>query len=119
MYISIILLSSCLCVITALTYDMENQGITSMLNYSIPENTEEFRFARNSITYVPAGYFQNLSLLDDINLRSNLISNIDDFAFAGVPSVTRIELGSNQLSVIGKSMFLGLPNLYDLDLHFN
>ncbi len=110
-----IFLSLWVCVISGqITYNMRNQGITSMLNHSIPANTTCVWFQQNSITNVPAGYFRNLSNVESINLENNLISEIDAYAFSGVPSVRKIDLYKNKLTVIRKMMFYGTPNLENL-----
>lgn len=121
MYISLVFLSSWLCLIThaLITYDQKNKGITSTLGYSIPGNTEFIRFDVNSITHVQAGYFKNLPNLTKIHLFMNDISNIDDYAFANISTVTYISLGTNKLSVIRENMFSGLPNLSKLYLYSN
>ncbi len=117
---SIIFLFSWPCVIASLiTYDMSNQEISSMLNYTVPENTEDVRFGWNLLTHVQAGYFKNLPYLTHIWLWNNEISDINDFAFVAVPSVTYIHLGINKLSVIRKNMFSGLPHLSELALLLN
>lgn len=108
---SLVFLLSWLCAITALiVYDKRNQGIQSMLNYTIPADTEVVRFEGNSITHIPYGYF-NLSNLLKAQFLRNDISNIDDFAFVAVPMVTYIEMRENELTVIGMNTFRGLPNL--------
>ena len=55
--------------IAQITYDKHNQGITNLLNYTIPWNTEIFRFSSNLIELVPGAYFQNVSSLDLIVLK--------------------------------------------------
>ncbi len=120
MYISLIFLSSWVCVITELIiYDKKNQGITNLLDYPIPANTEKVKFQQNLLTHVPAGYYKNLPNLTIILLQHNSILDLDDFSFFQVPSVTEIELHQNQLSVIRKNMFAGLPNLHKLYLSVN
>ena len=120
MYVSFILLSSYLCVITAqVTFDKNGEGITNMLSHPIPANTEEALFQHNSITHIPVGYFQNLPNLGSIVIYTNLISEIGDNAFSAVPSVTFINLDNNKLEIVNKSMFAGLPNLQELKLNYN
>ncbi len=120
MYISLVLLSSFLCVITAqIIYDKTNQGITSLVGCSIPANTEWARYWDNSISHIPTGCFQNLPNLVKIYLHRNIISSIDNYAYSGVPTVTYIDLGWNKFSVICKHQFSGLPNLLSLHLYAN
>ncbi len=90
-----------------------------MLNYTIPADTEKVNFNGNDITHVQAGYFKNLSNLAEIHIVGNDISNIDDFAFASVPSVTFIKIRHNKMSVIRENMFSGLQNMDELSIQFN
>ncbi len=120
MYITSIFLSSWICVIRAQNiFDKHSHGITSLLGYSIPGNTERVYFYDNSISHIAAGYFVNLPNLDKIWIWSNDISNIDNYAFAQVPSVKTIELGNNKLREIHKTMFAGAQNLQYLSLYNN
>ncbi len=120
MYISTVLLSSWLYSIAAqVTYDKDGLDITSMLGYCIPINTEEVYFDNNLITHVSSGYFQNLPSLDVISLKYNQISDIDDFAFACVSSITKLYLYDNRLSAVRENMFSGLSNLETLSLSRN
>ncbi len=51
---------------------------------------------------------------------SNVISSIDDQAFAGTPTARRIYLGGNQLGpILRKQWFAGLPNLQTLSIYGN
>ena len=120
MYVSLTLLSTWLCAVTSLiTYDKQSQGISSMLSYTIPWNTEKVDFQDNAITNVPAGYFRNLTNLIEITLQDNAVSDVEDFAFINVPTVREIILESNQLSIIRRNMFSGLVNLVSLNLDWN
>ncbi len=100
-------------------YQKDNLGITSILNYSIPENTTKVDFSWNLIPHIYAGFFQNLPNLTEINLLKNSISDVNDFSFSGVPSVEIINLYSNNLVVIRKHMFSGLRNMRRLHLEWN
>lgn len=120
MYVSLIFLSSWLCAVTSLIiYNKHGQNIKSMLNFTIPWNTEKVDFSTNQISVVPAGYFRNLTNLTEINLMQNEVSDVQDFAFINIPTVREIILAFNQLSVIRKNMFSGLVNLVVLSLDMN
>ncbi len=56
------------------------------------------------------GIFRNLTDLGDISLEDNLISNIEDYSFAEVPSVNFLFLSYNDLQVIREHTFSGLPS---------
>ncbi len=120
MFVAHIILALGLVIITKqTTFDKSSQGITTMISYTIPAGTTWVKFPGNSISHVPANYFQNLPALNTISLRYNQISTIADYAFNGVPSVTIIELQYNQLDVIRTYMFSGLVNLRELYLYNN
>ena len=115
-----IFLSQWFCRVTLkIVFDRQSQGITNMLDHSIPVDTTDAWFEYNTITRVNAGFFENLPNLVFIGLHTNLISDIDSYAFAGVPTVVHINLFKNKLSVIHKNMFSGLPNLIQLRLDTN
>ncbi len=123
MYLAHITLLSVLCVISEQSiFNRQNQGITDMLAdmtvHPIPGTTTVVWLNENSISFVPTNYFILLSL-EKIELNSNVIMDIDDSAFSGVPTVTEIWLQSNQLTVIREMMFSGLPNLATLWLSDN
>ncbi len=114
--------SSLLCTIAAETvFDKGFSGITNdnLMSYPIPANASRAKLRNNAISWVPTEYFKNASGLLEIELCINRISDIQDLAFAAVPSVTKIVLYSNKLSVIRKLMFSGLPRLEVLKLHKN
>ncbi len=124
MYI-LITLSSCLCITCTLhggtVFDKSNLGITiaDLRNFPIPADTEEVVLQGNAISWIPVGYFKNVSILREIYLYRNDISDIQDLAFAAAPSVEKIELTDNKISMIKKLMFSGLPHLVDLKLAKN
>ncbi len=120
MYLAHVTLFTALCVISEQsTFNRQNQGITDMTVIPIPGTTTKVLFPLNSISFVPANYFINLTSLDEIALHQNEITNISDAAFSQVPTVTKINLYDNQLSVIREMMFSGLPNLATLILSEN
>ncbi len=119
MYVSLIFLGACVCVIMAQTFDRSYQTVSSIVGHSIPQNTKRVHFQGNQITHVPSGYFQNLPNLVLIYFYDNDISNFDDSAFSGVPNVTEISFEYNDLSLIRKGMFSGAIHLMILDLAHN
>ncbi len=122
MYIAQVILVSMLCVITEQTiYDKSSQGVTNITVYPIQGDASitEVRFSYNLLIHIPSSYFRNLSNLNIINMRNNMISSIDDYSFTSVPSVTYIHLKMNHLSVIRRGMFSGLPVLQTVRLEKN
>ena len=102
-------------------FDKSDHGITNanLMDFPIPADLEEVWLEDNDISWIPVGYFKNVSVLLIIDLYSNQISDIQDFAFAAAPSIEKIDLNNNKLSIIKKLMFSGLPHLEVLDLHDN
>ncbi len=98
MYITHIFLITWFCRISAGTtveFKINNQGITDVTEYPIPNGTTKWNFFGNSISVIPPGYF------------------------ATTPTITVIYLGMNSLLVIEKHTFAGLPDLSDLRLNDN
>ena len=107
--------------VTGATFSKANQSpkLTTMVGITIPDATTHLRFEKNVITNIPSNYLNNLPSLGVVHLYENMISSIDDYAWALVPSVWYINLGDNQLSIIRKRHFAGLPNLKTLYLDAN
>ena len=123
MSISFICLASWLSALTMQTsFNRNNQGIDSISNYHIPDGTTSVSFRNNLISNISAGHstcFKNLPDLQYVYLDDNLISDIEDYAWVGVPSVRHIDLDSNKLTIIRRKMFFGLWNLEFLDFWRN
>ncbi len=124
MCISLIFVSSVLSLITGQTFDISHQGIISLLNHTIPADTVTFIAGHNSIPNIPAGYFHgNLTNLLNIRLKDNLISDLDDYVFAGATNVRQINLAHNNVSLIRRHTFSSphgnLTNLVKIFLHNN
>ncbi len=100
-------------------FDRSNLGVTDLLNYTIPVGTTDFIFPVNQITYVPAGYYVAIPTLVVIRLWQNIISNIADSAFSGVPGVEILDLTNNNMDVIRTRMFEGLWNIRELYISSN
>ncbi len=105
--------------IQATTFEVPSQGISDIIQVTIPANTSEVNFWNNNITVIPHGYFVSLPELVRINLRSNHIRNIMDHSFSAVASLRVLLLGKNQLSFVTSEMFRGLHNLTQLRLNNN
>src|SRR6218665_857988 len=52
-------------------------------------------------------------------LQNNIITDIEDEAFIGFPSLYQLDVSENQLSFLRPSVFRGLTGLYELNLAFN
>lgn len=60
-----------------------------------------------------------LHKLKTLNLKINLISEIEANSFDGLNSLFDLDLQSNKLTTIYRHTFVGLPSLHILDLQFN
>ena len=104
MYFAHITLVSVFFVVTEqATFNKVSHGITNINAYPVsglgPAYTVIW-FHINSISYIPSSFFLNLQNLDELWLHQNVITDIADFAFQGVPSVTYIPLYDNRLTII-------------------
>ncbi len=122
MYIAHAILSCMMCVFTQqIVLKKEHQGITNISLYPIQGNSSitQVLFGYNSLSHIPYNYFMNLPNLYYINLRVNIITTIDPYAYAGIPNVTHIHLRKNRISEAHQFMFAGLFNLRWLSLKYN
>ncbi|KAG8591565.1 hypothetical protein GDO81_000219 [Engystomops pustulosus] len=63
--------------------------------------------------------FEGLSFLERLDLRNNLISNIEPGAFGGLSSLKRLDLANNRIGCLNADIFNGLPSLVRLNLSGN
>ena len=104
--------------VLASNYMRNYAGITDIRNEVIPEGTTQIYFNGNSMTNLPSNYFP--SNLERIYTYNNLISNIEDFAYAkNASGVQMMGIGGNLLAAITVNMFKGLHNLWYLNLDSN
>ena len=97
-------------------HEPEPDNITVVV---IPPDTSIAQFHQNHLKFIPAGYFQNLSNLVQINLGSNEISLIEEYSFIGIQSLQILRLGKNKLACITRHMFSGLASLTELEMYNN
>lgn len=76
------------------------------------------RLVDNYITSIPRDIFHSLLSLDVLNLASNQIKHIDEFAFTLNPTIRAIRLDNNQLEDIS-GLFASLPSLIWLNVSDN
>ena len=71
------------------------------------------------MTTLPAGVFDGLSSLPELNLGGQQLSTLPAGVFDGLDSLRQMDLSDNQLSTLPRAVFDGLPELRVLDLSAN
>ncbi len=101
--------------------DFSSQGIAD-INMALLApclNSDEITYIINSISFIPNTYFIPLPVTT-INLRSNQLSTIEDFAFQNLQNLTTLKIFYNTpLRRITKNMLKGLSKLEFLQLNLN
>nr|AVK72278.1 slit [Xenoturbella bocki] len=109
--------AQCLC--EGSVVDCSGLGLESIPT-DIPVFTTELKLNDNEIEVLFSdGSFRHLPNLQKIDLRNNLINDIETGAFEGAYALTDLLLTNNHLSDIQSQMFGGLPNLRTLMLRSN
>ncbi|XP_045459992.1 chaoptin-like [Harmonia axyridis] len=102
------------------TIRINNQEIPMLYEKSVTDipNVAVFDFSSNGIQGIEEGAFQNLGLVQALNLSSNLIRVIRSEVFTHV-DVRFLFLDHNSIFRIEEGAFQDLSHLYFLDLSFN
>ncbi|XP_064819682.1 toll-like receptor 3 [Oncorhynchus masou masou] len=66
-----------------------------------------------------AKHFSCLVKLQYLDIKQNLISNVEDFAFMGLTNLESLDITSNKITQINANTFFGLHSLTWLDLRNN
>ncbi|XP_031697548.1 toll-like receptor 13, partial [Anarrhichthys ocellatus] len=85
----------------------------------IPSTVQGFYLAENKISILKPPNFKNLSILTQLDLKRNYISQIHRGAFVDLISLKKFNLNNNRLVVLGDDLFQGLSNLTELRLIHN
>lgn len=85
----------------------------------IPSTVTGLDLSVNFITRIKESDFKRLSLLRELDLHGNNISQIDKGAFASLVSLNFLNLNNNSLVALGDDFFEGLSNLTELMIHDN
>ncbi|CDQ68871.1 unnamed protein product [Oncorhynchus mykiss] len=119
----------------------------NMINVLLPDtfhnisHVKELCLQGNQISYLPQGVFSHLQKLEELNLRSNLITNVSSGtfpvglkeldlkgnrlvqlspdSFGHLTSLTHLFLSMNQLTNLPEDVFRNLTGLQNLDLSEN
>ncbi|XP_014975036.2 leucine-rich repeat-containing protein 3C [Macaca nemestrina] len=75
----------------------------------IPNNTRKLYLDANQLASVPAGAFQNLPVLEELDLSHNALAHLSGAAFQGLEGTLRhLDLSANQLASVPVEAFVGL-----------
>ncbi|XP_030609562.1 toll-like receptor 13 [Archocentrus centrarchus] len=85
----------------------------------IPRNATSLNFTSNKVSNITGKDLRGLSKLKVVHAQNNLISHIDDGAFADLVELQKLILDKNNLSKVTENMFQGLYKLVDLSLNNN
>merc|ERR1719483_1044885 len=109
--------ASCYCEGTIV--DCSHRGLKDIPS-EIPITTTHLILSDNQITKIPAlGQFNRIPNLKTLDLRRNIIDEVEQGAFEGAYSIDEIFLSENKISAVNRAMFRGLNNLESLSLFGN
>jgi Leucine-rich repeat (LRR) protein len=75
--------------------------------------------AHNFLTTLPAGFFNNNALVEQLDLRNNNLSSLPDDVFSGLASLRDLNLGGNALLHVNDALLSKLERLERLVLRGN
>ncbi|XP_036996527.2 leucine-rich repeat-containing protein 3C [Artibeus jamaicensis] len=86
-----------------------SQAGLSAVPPGIPNDTRKLYLDANRLASVPAGAFQHLPFLEELDLSHNVLAHLSGAAFQGLAGVLRqLDLSANQLASVPVEAFLGL-----------
>ena len=85
----------------------------------IPADALEVHLDRNEINKINANAFWHLSQCRELELSSNVISNVEPGAFNGLTGLTVLQMGLNRIRRLYVNMFADIPNCKVLDVSRN
>ncbi|XP_005394390.1 PREDICTED: leucine-rich repeat-containing protein 3C isoform X2 [Chinchilla lanigera] len=75
----------------------------------IPNDTRKLYLDANRLASVPAGAFQHLAILEELDLSHNVLAHLSGAAFQGLAGTLRhLDLSANQLASVPVEAFMGL-----------
>ncbi len=86
-------------------YNRNGQGFINITDETIPSNVDIISIYLNQIEVIPSGYFINLPFVSLIDLCCIGIREVEDEAFAMVPTLENLVLRKNNIEIISKNMF--------------
>ncbi|XP_004859531.2 leucine-rich repeat-containing protein 3C [Heterocephalus glaber] len=92
-----------------------SQAGLSAVPAGIPNDTRKLYLDTNRLESVPAGAFQHLSTLQELDLSHNVLAHLSGAAFRGLAgTLRRLDLSANQLASVPVEAFVGLQTQVNL-----
>ncbi|XP_066222471.1 leucine-rich repeat-containing protein 3C isoform X1 [Saccopteryx leptura] len=86
-----------------------SQAGLSAVPTGIPNDTRKLYLDANQLASVPAGAFQHLLVLEELDLSHNVLAHLSGAAFQGLAGTLRhLDLSANQLASLPVEAFMGL-----------
>nr|XP_031541895.1 leucine-rich repeat-containing protein 3C isoform X1 [Vicugna pacos] len=86
-----------------------SQAGLSTVPTGIPNDTRKLYLDANRLASVPAGAFQHLPVLEELDLSHNVLAHLSGAAFQGLAGTLRhLDLSANQLASVPLEAFVGL-----------
>ncbi|KAM9210834.1 leucine-rich repeat-containing protein 3C [Dugong dugon] len=86
-----------------------SQAGLSAVPTGIPNDTRKLYLDANQLASVPAGAFQHLPVLQELDLSHNALAHLSGAAFQGLAGTLRhLDLSANQLASVPVEVFMGL-----------
>lgn len=90
------------------TFRCSQAGLSSMPS-GIPNDTRKLYLDANKLALVPAGAFQHLPVLEELDLSHNVLEYLSGAAFQGLEGTLHLlDLSANQLASVPVEAFVGL-----------
>ncbi|XP_015426283.1 PREDICTED: leucine-rich repeat-containing protein 3C [Myotis davidii] len=90
------------------TFRCSQAGLTAVPT-GIPNDTRKLYLDANRLASVPAGAFQHLPVLEELDLSHNVLAHLSGAAFQGLAGTLRhLDLSANQLASVPVEAFVGL-----------
>ncbi|XP_060060873.1 leucine-rich repeat-containing protein 3C [Erinaceus europaeus] len=90
------------------TFRCSQAGLSAVPG-GIPNDTRKLYLDANLLASVPAGAFQHLPVLEELDLSHNVLAHLSGAAFQGLAGTLRhLDLSANQLASVPVEAFLGL-----------
>uniref|UniRef100_A0ABK0LGB6 Leucine rich repeat containing 3C n=2 Tax=Rattus norvegicus TaxID=10116 RepID=A0ABK0LGB6_RAT len=90
------------------TFRCSRAGLSAVPS-GIPNDTRKLYLDANQLASVPAGAFQHLPALEELDLSHNVLVHLSGAAFQGLEATLRhLDLSANQLASVPVAAFVGL-----------
>uniref|UniRef100_G1QCS2 Leucine rich repeat containing 3C n=1 Tax=Myotis lucifugus TaxID=59463 RepID=G1QCS2_MYOLU len=89
------------------TFRCSQAGLTAVPT-GIPNDTRKLYLDANRLASVPAGAFQHLPVLEELDLSHNVLAHLSGAAFQGLGTLRHLDLSANQLASVPAEAFVGL-----------